>query len=391
MSAEDTAIQDDMPTARMTEAMIADMRARAGTDLRIESGINNEEATRTAIIRFVDGIGDDNPLWTDADYARDTFLKVPVAPPSWVLCCFAGIQFGWPGLGGFHSDSHFKFHRLVRQGDRIIPRMVYEGFDGPRQSSFAGKTVTDRFLQEYRNQDGALVCELRAGCIRYERGEGQKRAGGRKVELPHPWTAEELQAVEAEILAERPRGRAVRWWDEVAAGDPMEGIIKGPIGLTDEIAFVATGAAPVPRLAAHGVALRRYHKHPKWAFRDPETKALEPIYAVHYNKHAAQAMGVPTAYDVGVQRSCWQIHLVTHWMGDDAWLKEVACQYRGFVYLSDVVRFGGRVVEKLVDDDGDHVVQLETWGINQRGVNIMPGSAVVALSRKGSRHPLEGR
>lgn len=161
--------------------------------------------------------------------------------------------------------------------------------------------------------------------------------------------------------------------------------------LTDEIAFVASGGAPVPRLAAHGVALRRYRKHPNWAFRDPETKALEPIYAVHYNKHAAQAMGVPTAYDVGVQRSCWQIHLLTNWMGDEGWLKEVSCQYRGFVYLSDVVRFGGRVTRKYIDNDGDHVVQLETWGINQRGVNIMPGSAVVALRAKNGISPVQGK
>lgn len=384
-------IQDDMSTARMTDEMIAHMRSRAGTELRIEHGINNEEATRTAIIRFVDGIGDDNPLWVDPDYAAASPFGGVVAPPSWVLCCFAGIQFGWPGLGGFHSDSHFRFFKTVRLGDRIVPRMTYDGFDGPRPSSFAGRTVTDRFTQEYRNQRGEMVCELRSGCIRYERGEGQKRASGRKVELPHPWTPDELTQIEAEILAEQPRGARPRLWEEVEPGDPLTGLIKGPIGLTDEIAFVASGAAPVPRLAAHGTALRRYQKHPKWAFRDPETRALEPIYAVHYNRHAANAMGVPTAYDVGVQRSCWQIQLLTNWMGDAAWLKEVRCQYRGFVYLSDVVRFGGKVLKKEIDADGDHIVHVETWAVNQRGTNVMPGTAIVALPAAGRPNALHGR
>jgi hypothetical protein len=55
------------------------------------------------------------------------------------------------------------------------------------------------------------------------------------------------------------------------------------LGLTDFIAFIAGGSAPIPRVAAHSISLKRYHKHPKWAFGDPRTHALEPVYSVHYN------------------------------------------------------------------------------------------------------------
>lgn len=381
-------VSDDMSVARITDAMVENMRSRIGTQLRIDNGINNEECTRISVVRFTEGIGDDNPLWTDSEYASTTYLKTPIAPPSWVLCCFSGAQFGWPGLGAFHSSSKFRFHKIVRKGDRVTPRMVYKGFEGPKPSKFAGRAVTDQFLIDYHNQNGELLCEMDMFVLHYERGEGQKRAEGRKIELPHPWTKQELHSLEEEILAERPRGNNIRWWDDVNPGDEMESLIKGPIGLTDEVAFVATGAAPVPRLAAHGVALRRYRKQPKWAFRDPDTKALEPIYAVHYNKHAAQAMGVPVAYDVGVQRSCWHIHQLTNWMGDDGWLQEIEHAYRGFVYLSDVVRFGGRVVEKTSDGAGNYFVSLETWAVNQRGDNVMPGKAVVQLPKRGEGHPL---
>jgi hypothetical protein len=127
------------------------------------------------------------------------------------------------------------------------------------------------------------------------------------------------------------------------------------------------------------VALRRYRRHPKWAYRDPSTFALEPVYSVHYNDYAAQLQGAQAAYDVGVQRTCWQIHSLTNWMGDDGFLKSADSQYRAHVYLSDVVRLGGRVVHKEVDADGDHVVRLETWATNQRGQDVMPGSAIVAL------------
>ena len=65
--------------------------------------------------------------------------------------------------------------------------------------------------------------------------------------------------------------------------------------------------------------------------------------------------------------------------------------FRGFVYFSDVVRLGGRVTDKMIDDDGDAVVALETFATNQRGTNVMPGSAVVALPSREGMEPLDGR
>ena len=103
-------------------------------------------------------------------------------------------------------------------------------------------------------------------------------------------------------------------------------------------------------------------------------------------------MGVPEPYDVGVQRHCWGIHLITDWMGDDAWLKKSYTEYRKFVYLSDVVRLHGKVTEKYIDADGDYCVEVERVAENQRGENVMPGRAVVALpSREKGISPLDSR
>ena len=41
---------------------------------------------------------------------------------------------------------------------------------------------------------------------------------------------------------------------------------------------------------------------------------------------------------------------------------------------------------KEVDADGDHVVRLTTWAHNQRQQNVMPGTAVVALPRRGAEN-----
>jgi hypothetical protein len=111
---------------------------------------------------------------------------------------------------------------------------------------------------------------------------------------------------------------------------------------------------------------------------------------VHYNKAAANAMGVAFQYDVGFQRQCWQIQLMTHWCGDDGWVSALTSQYRGFVYLSDAVTLGGEVTGKRVVD-GRHLVDVSTFARNQRGDDVMPGTATVALPTREGANPARDR
>ena len=374
-----------LPQAVLTDEMIIAMAAQVGARLRIDHSVNNEYAGRIAVARFAGGIGDINPLWTDAGYAARSPYGRPIAPPSFVIGCFSGIQFGWPGLGSFHSMSNLTFHRPVHWDDRVLASCVYDGFDGPTPSSFAGRTVTDRFVNTYVNQHDQELATIRWSVINFERGSAshRRRGDGAGPQLPHRWDEAELAEIEARILAERPRGATPRYWDDVVVGEQLDTMTKGPIGLTDEIAFVAGGGTPIPRLKAHAAALHDYQAHPHWAFRDPVTGAREPIYSVHYNLSAARAMSVAFQYDVGFQRQCWQIHHLTHWAGDHAWLKECRAEYRRFVHLSDVVELTGEVTGKRVDESGEHVVDVRTAAVNQRGENTMPGHAVVALPVRG--------
>jgi acyl dehydratase len=372
-------ITRELARARFTDEMLGDMRSKIGTELRTDACLNNEYATRLAILRFVEGIGDDNPLWTDPNYAATTPHGTLIAPPSFIFACLASVQFGWRGLGGFHAETLLTFHETIRVGDKISARVFFDGFDGPVQSNFAGRRIKDYIRQEYRNQDDELIATFICSRVRFERTEAQKRASSRAITIPHPWTEEKIAAIEEQVLAETPRGAVPRYWEDVQVGDELDIITKGPIGLTDEIAFIAGGAAPIPRVAAHRVSLTRYRKHPRWAYRDPTTHALEPVYSVHYNDYAAKLQGAQAAYDVGIQRTCWQIHSLTNWMGDTGFLKAATTQYRSHVYLSDVVRLGGRIIAKEVDADGDHVVRLVTWANNQRGQDVMPGTATIKL------------
>jgi acyl dehydratase len=238
--------------------------------------------------------------------------------------------------------------------------------------------IFDYFDNRYFNQHGSLVAKVTRLVIRTERKAARTKGKYHAIQLPHPWTEKELIAIEEEVLSEEVRGSVPRYWEDVREGDELRPVVKGPLGLTDIVAMCVAGLAPA-KLMAHGVALREYRQKPAWAFRDTNTFSLEPIYAVHYNKQAALAMGLPSPYDVGTQRHTWQIHLLTNWMGDEGWLKSSKAEYRRFVYLSDVIWVKGRVVKKYLAQDGEHCVDIVTTATNQRGEEVMPGTATVAL------------
>lgn len=376
----------------ITPELIAEMQAKTGLKLRTDDSVNNEEATRLAILKFAEGIGDSNPLWTDAKYAQTTRYGSLIAPPSFIWSCFAQVQFGWKGMGGFHSGCDVEFFKPIRCGDKITADCTFVGFDGPKASQFAEEMVVDHFENNYWNQRSELVAKYRYFVIRFARSKARKKGKYSQIELPHPWKEEELKNIEEEVLAEEVRGNQPRYWEDIKVGDDLKPVIKGPLGMTDEIAFLVGGGAPIPRVSAHGVSLRHYRKHPAWSFRDPTTSALEPIFAVHYNKQAANTMGLQLPYDVGMQRHCWAIHFLTNWMGDDGWLKRNQVEYRRFVYFSDVVWLKGNVTKKYIDGDGDYCVDVDVHAINQRQEDVMPGQATIALpSREKNIFPVEKR
>ena len=378
-----------MSEGRITSQALEDWKERIGVNLRI-GNIFNQLASKEALRNYALGIGDVNPLWQDEDYARQTRYKSLVALPNWFYSVFpTWVLQGLPGVHAFHSGNDWTFYKPVLVGDSIRPECIFTGFD-VRPSKFAGKAVREYQRANFYNQRDELVAATDLWLIRAERAAARKTGKYADIQLPHPWTEEELKKVDEAILSEQVRGNQPRYWEEVAVGEELTPVVKGPFGLTDMIAY-CVGAAPV-QIMAHHASLELYHKHPAWAFRDPTSYAWEPVYGVHYNKAAANAAGLPYPYDVGAQRQGWLINLLTNWMGDDGWLKKNYAEYRFFVYHSDVIWLKGQVVSKFVDEEGEYCVGIETSAVNQRGENTMPGYSVVSLpSRDNNTWPLDRR
>lgn len=377
MTQEENAAQ--MAESTITSETLVDWENRLGLQLRV-GNVFNETVSYEAIRNYMSGIGDINPLYRDEAYAGKTRYGKLIAPPNWLYSVFpTWVLQGLPGIHAFHSGNEWDFYEPIFMGDTITPKCTFTGFD-VKASKFAGKSVFEYQRASFYNQRDELVAKTDLWIVRAERQTARKSGKYASIELPHPWTQEELDKVDADVMAEEIRGSKVRYWEDVEVGEDLPPVVKGPFGLTDMIAY-CVGAAPV-QIAAHGTQLRLYRDHPAWGFRDPATHAWEPVYGVHYNKAAANAAGLPYPYDVGAQRQGWLINLLTNWMGDEGWLKKNYAEYRKFVYLSDTVWFKGKVTRKYVDDDGEYCVDIETSGINQREENTIPGHSTVVLPSK---------
>jgi len=377
-----------MEEGKITEEALQELRRRVGSKFKIDPF--HTLVCEDTIRHYVDGIGDVNPLFRDAEYARKTRYGRLIAPPSWLYSVFpTWVPQGLKGVHAFHSGNDWTFYQPLCEGDTITPELTFTHFE-EKKSQFAGKIIIVHYDDNFYNQRGERVANAKAWSVRAERSAAQEKGKYKEIQLPHPWTGEELRNIEDQVLAEEIQGEKVRYWEEVREGDKLPVLVKGPLGITDIVAW-CIGSAPV-KLKALGAALREYRKHPAWAFRDPQTGALEPIYAVHYNIDAAKQAGLPFPYDVGAQRQPWLIQHLTDWMGDEGWLKTCYAKYTKFVYLSDVLWFRGQVTRRFVDADGECCVEIETSTTNQRQEEVMPGCSTVVLpSRERKTWPVEKR
>jgi acyl dehydratase len=374
----------------ITEEGLRQLEEIKGIKLRIGMMQNNELVSEETLRKYVRGLGDINPLWQDKEYAKNTRYGELIAPPSWPYSVIgAGIMHGLPGVHSFHAGDDWEFYKPIYLGDRIRPEIIAQGYEEPKNTHFAARMIKQLQERRYYNQRDELVARAMRWNMRTERDSTRKTGKYAHIELPHPWKEEELERLEAEAVNEVIRGSEVRYWEDVKIGEELPQLVKGPHSFENEIAW---HFGTVGFMASSGISLRLYRKHPEWAYRDPDSKALEPMASVHWVKYAANIAGLPYPYAVGMEINSWLIQFLTNWMGDEGWLKRCYAEYRGFLYISDAVWFKGKVTDKKIDENGEHCVEIETSGLNQRGNNIIPGKATVSLpSREAKTFPVEIR
>ena len=62
----------------------------------------------------------------------------------------------------------------------------------------------------------------------------------------------------------------------------------------------------------------------------------------------AQTIGIPGAYDYGCQRISWVDNLITNWMGDDGFIKNLNGTLKRFNIVGDTHWMKGKVTKKYI-------------------------------------------
>ncbi len=374
--------------ARITDESMAEARALIGAKLRPEQFLR--DATVDTITNFSNGIGELNPLFRDVEYARWTRFGGLIAHPCypWVHHWPARSNWGFPGVHGFGVGTDVEFFRHVRAGDRInCWNRVVDVKE--KQSRFSGRMAMQYVESNFTNQRDEVLCKVLGWTARHER-RASREAGKYNEVKTHHYTDAEMRRIDDIVLNEQEhiRGSRTRYWDDVSEGDELSEIARGPLSLSDTMAWlVACG-----RARAHGVLLREAAKHPNHYIRNAESGGgLEYTGIGHHREDFAKQVGVPGLYDYLPQRVAWLCTLVTNWMGDDAVLKRLRMEARLFNIQGDTQFCRGKVIRKYVKD-GCALVDLEVKCVNQREEVTTPGMATVMLPSRdvNTKLPFDG-
>jgi acyl dehydratase len=363
--------------ASISEDAVEALRSRIGEPVR-RGRPYVTELNADSIRHYAYGIGDRNPLWTDEDYAASTDAGRVMAPPSVLFAMdkiLSGYVTGLPGIHAMFAGADLRFERPIGAGDRLIGSAHLKELI-ERPSKFAGRSFQQIYEVPFHDQDGALVATGDSYCFRTERDAARDR--GKYEEIRVEWTPDQIAEIAERYRDEaaRRRGAEPRHVEDVAVGDPVPPVTKGPYTATTAIAYLLGWGGLYVR--AHGDAFDLFEQHPALGIPN-EHGVPEPPERVHWDPDLARRVGVPGAYDYGPERVSWMGHAVTDWMGDHGFLRRLVVEVRRHNVLGELVTCEGSV-ESV--DPATGTVGLKLWATNQDGHESARGSAEVVLPNR---------
>jgi acyl dehydratase len=381
--------------AAITDDGVERLRARIGVAQPHPQPPRFRFPNEDAFGQVAEASGDDNPLWCDPEYGPSTRWGGPIAPPHLVGgdtligenevteldAGTSALLKGDPlrGVHAYYAGSFREWWSPLRPGMRIGRRNALVGVHD-KQSAFAGRAVHEWTGEVFaaRDPDVALAAQYRL-MIRTERTKAEARGKYDDVVI-EPYTDEQIAEIDAVYAAEpaRRRGAEPRYWEDVDEGEEIGPVVKGPLRVTDIVCWHAGVGMGLYGVKALRLGYDQRQRVPRF-FRPDDLNIPDVQQRVHWDPEWARRAGNPAIYDYGRMRETWLIHLCTDWMGDDAWLWTLDCEFRRFNYVGDTHWMRGRVVRKFMAAGDRPAVDLEVWGENQRGEVTTPGHATVLL------------
>jgi acyl dehydratase len=177
------------------------------------------------------------------------------------------------------------------------------------------------------------------------------------------------------------------YWEDIAVGDQVPAVIKGPLTTTDIIAWYSACQGALHYGGVHGDALRYRRRHDDYHINEA-TGAKDSAGRGHLEAFTGRDVGMGGAYDVGPQRIAWAQHMLCNWIGDHGFLHRLAVDVLRPNMVGDTIWWRGEVVGKR-EVGGAKFLDLMVEARNQVDAISAKGTAMVALpSRTDGPVPL---
>jgi len=363
------------------EESIAEARELLGVPLRRDTMRWNEAATPDAIRQFADGVGDDNPLWHDVEYAEKSQWGQQLAPPSFLYAIDATIVAPkLPGVQWIYAGTRWRWYDVIRANDIFDVTAKLTDMEEKSGRRF-GLWVLQKGEIVFRAADDGLICVAEGRVARTPRRtrsskkkksseEQSKAQAAKKVEL-----ATEAEIYQPDLAAEDRRGAVPRLWESLQVGDTI-----GPIAVhltLDGIFSWYTGAQGALHYGgAHGDGVRYRRRHDDYEINH-KTGAKDSAARGHFSSKEGKDVGMGGAYDVGLQRIGWVISFLTDWMGDNSHLAEADIDVVAPNLVGDTTYISGEITDLWVDENT--FARISIIGRNQTNRVTTKGHAVIAL------------
>ncbi len=350
----------------MPESLITDeVRAQVGTETEPER--NRYPISEEMAFDVADAIEDGNLLYRDAGYASKSRFAGIMCPPlaTWKDI---GPPIGYFGAG---QESHFQVplpfnsYGLNGGSDWQFLRPAYVGAWITRQFK-----VLDIF--EKQGRSGLLVFVVRQETQTNQLGQVISLAKRVSIHRSLPEqgatqadetvTAVKLEGVQlsppvSDVILPKPQppGGSQRYFEDVAEGDLLPPVVKGPMTTTHLV---------------------------RWA-------AANGNYArIHWDLPFAQSeQGLPNVVVNGSLKNQYLGQLMIDFAGEGGWFKRFYVQHRGMDFPGDVLTASGAISGKR-EVDGFGLVDCTVALTNSRGHQTAAGQGTVVLPKRGQELPL---
>ncbi|MXW54389.1 MAG: hypothetical protein F4X44_00365 [Gammaproteobacteria bacterium] len=337
----------------------------------------SKQASIDNIRRYGDGAGDYNPLYRDAEYARNSRFGDITAPPTFLYAVTLGVIAGETGaidrrrvstryLPVNYAGAEIEFIQPIWKDDTITA-VETVGETQRKTSKRIGPINFNTGHVVFSNNRQETVATIRTLMARYQNTGGILEYDRTPKSDDGQSSRSIVEPADPLVWERTRRGGNTLYWEDVIEGEAIPTLKKGTYSVTELFLFthgvLGTGRSTRAALNSEG---------------SPDLGGGGRFD----EEHAQKRRNMPGQFDFGPQRVCWLAQAVTDWMGDDGTLKKLSASIRHPNVVGDTNTIHGSVTRKFRTEN-QCLVEVSVENVNQSGLPTAFGTAIVELPARG--------